>query len=237
MTVAALLNDDSVYIYDNINTDSRMWPARFELAKHIYPLERRNVQMSDPNNNSDELANGMLFDLRFAQSGSQLWFASSDSCFSTIETTQWQVKENILMQDFAIKAFWQMPNDFVLEISKEPMHKLLSCLTTLNGIVLMAQQSEAGAVVCEKLEPPKCKDIKRMLLSKDGNLLALGFVDGTINIYSMDFLVKQMFINKHLTQSSPNQNEPSTSQMNPDWNQLNQKVNSIIRYIGLLSII
>lgn len=221
LTVAVLLNDDSVYIYENIATDCKLWPIKFELTKHIHPIERRNMRIEQNNNNNEyqEIDGGMILDIKFVNAGTELLFSSSDSCISLMDASDWQILENISIGNFVVHAIWQLPSNFVIEISKVPMHKLWIGITTTHEIILIYQQTESNKIRYEMFEPPKCQNMKRMTLSGDCNMLTIRLVDGSINVYRMDFLTKELFLSKNLIERCVHE---TTSEL---WEDNAKKVN------------
>ncbi|XP_055316276.1 TBC1 domain family member 31 [Sitodiplosis mosellana] len=231
LTVAVLLNDESLYIYgvglDKIDS--------INLIKHIHPIDRLDVYFkhSDLNNNKimdkKNAAMDIIFlDMKFHENGNELWLMSKNSYIIVIDAQQWHVIKAVSPEKYHVK----MSSFVSCALAQEVIHKSLSSsfhslcigLTSTKKLVFLSESNTNDSIDFKPFLPWKCAAVKRFSLSPNSKLLALISVDGSFKLYSIEFMLLQIFQTV----------QPKITAINHENMQLNQSLNALDKKVAKL---
>lgn len=215
MRIFALLNDDSIYIWENAISKETSNINNFHLSKHIHPIEQRdrfleNRQAQEitskekiiKNEYSDIRITNVISPERIASvcgnyDGSKMFIATIDYNLMILDTTDWK-----LLQVFQTKCFIPIDCEFFSfpnQHDSTGMHCALSVLTQTNVLVLLEISDDN--TVSLRGQIPECKGVKKQILSKNNQKLAVVLDNGKIFIYDLTILSRNLF----------------THEINADW--------------------
>lgn len=133
--------------------------------------------------------------MKFNSSGNELWLSCSDSYLIVIDTNDWHITKNVAPEEFAITQLQMLATDQIQSI----LHKKvvtnfgIGQTNSTDRLVFLTESSNDSTIDIESFTPWKCTSIKRFACSSDGKILAVLQNDGTINFYSMEYLIRQAF--------------------------------------------
>lgn len=141
--------------------------------------------------------------MKFSNNGSELWLSCKDSYLIVINANDWHVIKNVAPEEFPITKLQMLSTDLVQSI----IHKTVTNFSigqtnTTDKLAFLTESPKDSTITVESFTPRTCSSIKRFTCSPDSKILALIQNDGTLKLYSMEFLMRQVFQTKFAPQST-----------------------------------
>lgn len=184
-----------------------------------------------------------LLDMKFHENGNELWLMSRNSHIIVIDTQQWHVTKavssperyHVKMSSFVSSAFAQ---DVIHKPSPLPFRSICIGATSTKELVFLTETNTNNAIDFKSFLPWKCAAVKRFRLSPNSKLLAVIAVDGTLKLYSFEFILRQIF---YTAQPKFSATDPANMQLDASSNTLHKKVvftryasNTVVKNIDLI---
>lgn len=135
-----------------------------------------------------------FMDMQFHQNGGELWLMSKNSYITVIDAQQWFVKKSVSSDErYHIKMSPFVSTTLAQEIIRESFNSLWIGMTNTKKLVFMSGSNGDNVIDMKPFLPWKCTAVKRFALSPDNKLLALISTDGTLKLYSIEFMLRQIF--------------------------------------------
>lgn len=132
--------------------------------------------------------------MKFNSNGSELWLSCTDAYLIVIDTNDWHIIKNVAPEEFSITQLQMLATDQIQSI----LHKKLTNFSigqtnSADQLAFLTESSKDCTITVESFTPWQCSSIKRFSCSSDSKTLAVLQNDGTINLYSMEYLIRQAF--------------------------------------------
>lgn len=232
--ICALLNDDSVYIWQHSNSSQQLSGLRsFQLVKHIHPMEYRDRFLE--NNHAQEIvvnkefidsgANALfniselITSVCFSSDGRRMFLTTIDSYLMVFQTCDWS-----LILVFRTKQIIAIDCKFISFLDQHNLkrtHSALSIITRCNILILL--KCDAENRICIKGEIPKSLGLKQQIISKDNRKLATVLENGKIYIYDLNILLRNLMADEVST-------DANRLQMTKEYDDQMQMVNRKVIY-------
>lgn len=134
-----------------------------------------------------------ILDMEFNADGMELWLSCKDSHITVIDTKSWHVTKNVSPERYYIKSFLLLSPKFTQAVFRKRMTNVWIGLASTRELVFLLESPTESLIKINKFQPHKCRAIKRLTQSPDDKLLALILADGSLKIYSIEFLLHQIF--------------------------------------------
>lgn len=139
-----------------------------------------------------------LLDMKFHENGTELWLMSKNSHIIVIDTQQFHVTKVVSSPDryhvkklsFVSSAFAQ---DVIHKSSSLPFRSICIGATSTKELVFLAETNTNNAIDFKSFLPWKCAAVKHFLISPNSKLLAIITGDGTLKLYSIEFMLRQIY--------------------------------------------
>lgn len=195
---AVLLNDDSILIYQGT------LPTNLILTKHFNPLECLEINSNEldgtceENGTSNRLKSqaGNVHAIAFTSDSSELWVTDAASKVTIIEAHQWQVKDQIHIDNRYVREIICLSERCHRRVLKEKISICCLGLTNRNELILLYQNNEDNQKNYEVItlnEPAMARAIR---LSNDGQRIAIRFENGKLHLYSTEIMLSKLLNKK-----------------------------------------
>lgn len=141
--------------------------------------------------------------MKFSSNGTELWLSCKDSYLIVIDTNDWHVTKNVAPEEFPITQLQMLSTDQIQSI----LHKTVTNFSigqtnATDKLTFLTESPKDGTIAVDSFTPWECSSIKRFTCSPDSKILAVIQNDGTLKLYSMEFLIRQVFQTKFAPQST-----------------------------------
>lgn len=136
-----------------------------------------------------------LLDMKFHDNGNELWVMSKNLHIIVFDTQQWHITKAasspdryyVKMSSFVSSAFVQ---NVIHKSSSLSLRSICIGATSSKKLVFLTETDENHAIDFKSFLPWKCVGVKRFVVSPNSELLALIAVDGTLKLYSIEFILR-----------------------------------------------
>lgn len=135
----------------------------------------------------------IISDMEFNSDGTELWLSCKDSHITVIETNQWHVVKNVSPDSFYIKTLIRLSASMAQDIFRRTLKNLYIGAANTDKLVFLTEDDVRGTIDLKPFIPWKCSSVKRLSCSPDNKILTVILRDGTLKLYSMEFLLRQVF--------------------------------------------
>lgn len=136
----------------------------------------------------------LINDLQFNNEGTELWLTSKDSYLTVITSDKWQITKNVTPEILPIKQLHVLSVGLYQSIlNQASLKNLFIGLTNNEQIVFLTEKSSESTINVMPINVWDCVAPKRLSCSPDNNILAVILCDGTLKLYSIEFLLQQTF--------------------------------------------
>lgn len=136
-----------------------------------------------------------FLDMKFHQNGKELWLMSKN-CYITVigcGAKQWHVLKAVSPERYYVKMSSFLSTDFAEEAIRMKFNSLWIGVSSTGKLVFLSENNTDGVIDLKSFLPWQCSAVKRFSISPDNKLLALISSDGTLKLYSIEFLLRQIF--------------------------------------------
>lgn len=143
--------------------------------------------------------------MKFTTNGNELWVSCNDSYLIVIDSSDWHIIKSVAPEEFPIIQLQMLATDQIPPTLRKKMMPMISIGQTnsTDRLVFLTESPKDGTMTVESLTPWQCSSIKRFTCAPDGKTLAVLQTGGTINLYSMEHLIRQAFQMEFAPQSTP----------------------------------
>lgn len=164
--------------------------------------------------------------MKFHQNGKELWLMSKN-CYITVigcDAQQWHVLKAVSPERYCVKLLSFLSTHFAQEAIRMKFNSLWIGVASTGKLVFLSENNTDSVIDLKSFLPWQCSAVKRISISPDNKLLALISADGTLKLYSIEFLLRQIFqtVEPKLTAT-----DHDKMQLNRNLNTLDKKVMSI----------
>lgn len=141
---------------------------------------------------TDDEISMYISDMNFNQNGMELWFTCRNSNIIVMNTEHWAIKKSFSSEKWYVKSFTFLSQNFVQETIGKGLDGLCIGVSNNNTLVFLSDHSTDGFNAKLYL-PQNSLSIKRIALSFDNELVTLILADGSFKLYSVRYLLQQVF--------------------------------------------
>lgn len=143
-----------------------------------------------------------ISDIEFTSNGSELWVSCNDSYLIVIDTNDWHIIKNVSPGGFAITQLRMLSTDRIQSVLQKTVTNFSIGEINIpdDKLVFVTESANDGTITVHPFKLWQCSSIKRFICSPDNKLLAVIQCDGTLKLYSMEFLMRQVFQMKFVPQ-------------------------------------
>lgn len=208
LSIVILLNDDSIYIWQNEAKTSELCSSKiikmFELNKHIYPIERRDkfreqMHIQDENNNQEivkDFTKGTISAINFSNDGHKMVVSSTDFLLMIMNTINWEVIEVMHTDNCYIKCLTEMSSHFAGEILNCSFDGVWSAVTNENRLVLFEKRQNDCIKIGKWIR--SFDGVISQNISKNGTLSLISTKDGQLILQRSGYLLRESLRHREL---------------------------------------
>lgn len=134
-----------------------------------------------------------ILDIGFNGNGTELWITCKNLHITVIDTSNWHVTKNVSPDGFHIKSISRLSTGLTKDIVRQPLNSLWIGLSNERKFVFLFEKPTESTINVKTFEPWECSGVKHFTQSPDDKMLALIAADGSLKIYSVEFLLRQAF--------------------------------------------
>lgn len=207
LAVLCLLNDDSIYVWENVQATDDDAPVKliktFELRKHIHPLEWRNERQErgreaapdDENNNivcaTENFTSGDVWTISVLTTDvSQVAVCCADRSCIVLDANEWKFVEVIRLPKCMTKSLVAVERTYAESILNRVVETVWVAINECDQLVLF-EKSENVIPPIASLAVAK---VKKICISNDGKLIAVVQKDGQILLLDTEFFLRHSLI-------------------------------------------
>lgn len=135
-----------------------------------------------------------ILDVGFNGNGTELWITCKDLHITVMDTSNWYVTKNVSPGGFHIKSISRLSTSLMQDIVRQPLCSLWIGLSNERKLVFLFEKPTESTINVKTFEPWECSGVKHFTQSPDDEMLALIAADGSLKIYSVEFLLRQAFL-------------------------------------------
>lgn len=161
--------------------------------------------------------------MNFNENGTELWISCKDSSLILIGTNDWYVTRCVSPEEYPITQFKMLSTTEIPSTYRKSLANLsIGQTDTTDKLSFLAECTRTGTINVQLFTPWKCSTIKRFTCSPDSKLLAVIQTDGTLKLYSMEFLVRQAF--QMIFKPEPSEIDQTCSMITDNLNEFDANV-------------
>lgn len=144
--------------------------------------------------------------MKFTTNGSELWVSCKDSYLIVIDANDWHIIKSVAPEEFPITQLQMLAatNQIPSVLRGKAMKNVsIGQINSTDRLAFLTESPIDGSITVESLTPWQCSSIKRFTCAPNGQTLAVLQADGTIRLYSTEYLLRQAFQAKFAPQSTP----------------------------------
>lgn len=154
-----------------------------------FPHKNPDENVTSPNVSEDDA----ILDIEFNENGTEVWLSYADLHVDAIETETWHVKKNAASKRYRIKSLSPLSTTWAQEIIRKPLASLWFGVTITGDLVVLFEQLTESTIIVNEVQPWNCSSVKHLSISSNNEQLALTMADGSLKIYSIEYLLRAIF--------------------------------------------
>lgn len=161
--------------------------------------------------------------MKFSGNGSELWLSCKDSYLIVIDTNDWHILKSVAPEEFPIAQLQMLATDQIQSIlHKKVTNFSIGQTDSADKLAFLTESLNDSTITVESFTPWKCSSIKRFACSPNSETLVVLQNDGTISLYSMEYLIRQTYQMKFAPQ--PTQFDQACSHITENLTAFDQNV-------------
>lgn len=199
-----------------------------QLAPNLVAIQFNFFSISDDSDKPQpNFSTNLISDIEFNENGTELWISCKDSCLIVIDTNDWYVMKNVSPEDFPITQLQMLPAIQIQSIRHKSVTNFsIGHINAVDKLAFLTEYANDGTIDVQPFTPWKCASIKRFTCSPDCKILAVIQTDGTLKLYSIEYLMRQVFQMKFTPQ--PTQLDQICSKITENLKEFDKNVRGII---------